>query len=50
MTEWVLSAYRGLTEDICLVTPGGVIAALMLVVVFFHPIEKDMAAMRAEKG
>ena len=26
------------------------IAAVMLVVVFFHPIEKDMAAMRAEKG
>ena len=29
MTEWVLSAYRGLTEDICLVTHGGVIAAIM---------------------
>ena len=26
------------------------IAAVMLVVVFFHPIEKDMAAMRAERG
>ena len=26
------------------------IAVVMLVVVFFHPIEKDMAAMRAERG
>ena len=26
------------------------IAAVMLVVVFFHPIEKDTAAMRAERG
>ena len=26
------------------------IAAVMLVVVFFHPIEKDMAAMNAERG
>ena len=26
------------------------IAIVMLIVVFFHPIEKDMAAMRAEKG
>jgi Na+/melibiose symporter-like transporter len=25
------------------------VAALMLVIVFFHPIEKDMAAMRAEQ-
>ena len=29
MTERVLSAYRGLTEDTCLVTHGGVIAAIM---------------------
>ena len=27
-----------------------VVAAVMLVVVFFHPIEKEMAAMRAERG
>ena len=26
------------------------IAAVMLVVVFFHPIEKEMAAMKAERG
>ena len=26
------------------------IAVVMLIVVFFHPIEKDMAAMRAQKG
>ena len=26
------------------------IAFVMLIVVFFHPIEKDMAAMRAERG
>ena len=26
------------------------IAVVMLVVVFFHPIEKDMAAMQAERG
>ncbi len=29
MTARVLSAYRGLTEDTCLVTHGGVIAAIM---------------------
>ena len=29
MTERVLSAYRGLAEDTCLVTHGGVIAAIM---------------------
>ena len=29
MTERVLSAYRGPTEDTCLVTHGGVIAAIM---------------------
>ena len=29
MTERVLSAYRGLTEDTCLVTHGGVISAIM---------------------
>ena len=26
------------------------VAGIMLVVVFFHPIEKDMAAMRAEQS
>jgi len=26
------------------------IAGVMLLVVFFHPIEKDMAAMNAERG
>ena len=26
------------------------IAFVMLVVVYFHPIEKDMAAMKAERG
>ena len=31
MTERVLSAYRGLTEDTCLVTHGGVIAAIMAI-------------------
>jgi broad specificity phosphatase PhoE len=29
MTERILSAYRGLTEDTCLVTHGGVITAIM---------------------
>ena len=29
MTERVLSAYRGQTEDTCLITHGGVIAAIM---------------------